>query len=132
MHRNGCVLMVNKLEENQSLNLKEFREQRIFLRSLPTRAWLSLTSRCNLKCAHCARGTVRNQYLHPYDMERDLFRKIENDLFSTLKLCRIGGNNLGEQLCYKMWDELFEGFLLAKRLEFIGTVGREISIEFNF
>ncbi len=41
-------------------------------------------------------------------MERDLFQRIENDLFPILELGRIGGNNLGEQLCCKTWDEYLE------------------------
>jgi radical SAM protein with 4Fe4S-binding SPASM domain len=100
--------MDNKFIENQKLNLKEFHEQKKLLQSLPTRAWLSLTGRCNLQCLHCPRTIIKNRNLSSYDMDPDLFQRIENDLLPMLALCRIGGNNLGEQLCCKRWDEYLE------------------------
>jgi radical SAM protein with 4Fe4S-binding SPASM domain len=56
-------------------------------------------------------------------MERELFQKLETDLFSTLKLCRIGGNNLGEQLCCEMWDEHFETFAKYSFIPWLITNG---------
>jgi radical SAM protein with 4Fe4S-binding SPASM domain len=41
-------------------------------------------------------------------MKLDDLQKIGHDLFPALKLCRIGGNNLGEQLCFKRWNESLE------------------------
>jgi len=97
--------MKNCMNDNKKLNQKEFREQKIVLLSLPTRAWLAFTSRCNLRCTHCPRGATNNQFLTSYDMDQEVFQRIEDDLLPSLNLCRIGGNNLGEQLCCLKWDE---------------------------
>lgn len=100
--------MIDGLIENKRLNLKEFREERLVLQSRPTRAWFSITGKCNLLCTHCPRSLVEDKYLSSEDMSQELFQKIEKELFPTLKQCRIGGNTLGEQLFTKNWNEYSE------------------------
>jgi len=51
---------------------------------------------------------MSKELLSSDEMGSDLFNKIEKELFPTLKWCRIGGNNLGEQLLAKKWDDYSE------------------------
>ncbi len=100
--------MREEILENEKLNLNEFRAQKTILKSKPTKAWLSISGKCNLKCKHCPGRVYGSDYLYEDVMSPELFTRIENELFPTLKDCRIGGNNLGEQLLPKEWDGYFE------------------------
>jgi len=93
-------------KDNKELNEKEFRIQKTILKSLPVQAWISISGKCNLKCLHCPSRIYDIKYKEV--MSNEMFSKIEKELFPTLIRCRIGGNNVGEQLLPDKWDEYFE------------------------
>lgn len=92
-------------QDNAQLNEVETGQQRIALESLPVRAWLAFTSRCNLNCLHCPRGSASDRPRSEMDMEPSLFQRIEKQLLPYLNACRVGGNNLGEQTLARQCDD---------------------------
>ena len=94
---------MNVQTKNRDLNLQEFGKQSIVLKSLPTMAWISFSGKCNLKCVHCPRGSYDEALLNTNDMSLDIFEKAAA-LFPFLDKCKVGGNNLGEQLLAKQWS----------------------------
>ncbi|GAX59200.1 Fe-S oxidoreductase [Candidatus Scalindua japonica] len=109
--------------DNQGLNGQEFKKQSIVLESRPTRAWISFAGKCNLKCAHCPRASYNESDLSSNDMSLELFEKLKI-LFPLLEKCKIGGNNLGEQLLAEHWERFsdcigkypFERYLVTNGL----------------
>jgi len=89
--------------DNARLNMREFADQAEVLRSMPTKAWLSVTGKCNLLCTHCPRSLIDEQFLSSDEITATLFADIQRDLFPSLDMLRIGGNNLGEQLFARSW-----------------------------
>jgi len=75
---------------------------------MPRYAWLSFTGRCNLFCAHCSSRVWGRNALDAEDMPLGLFERIEKEVFPHLQVCRIGGNNNGEQLLSRDWDRFME------------------------
>ncbi len=76
---------------------------------LPSFAWIAVTNRCNLKCAHCQREFLKEQGLiKPQDMPWQIFNKLEAELFPHLERVQFGGNNFGEPLLASNWDSYFE------------------------
>ena len=71
---------------------------------MPKYAWVSFTGRCNLFCAHCPSRVAGKVPHSADDMSLELFEKIEAEVFPYLKICKIGGNNTGEQLVARDWD----------------------------
>ena len=90
--------------DNARRNQREFADGAAVLESKPTRAWLSVTGRCNLLCTHCPRSLVDEQFLSSDEMRPDVFERVTREVFPSLELLRIGGNNLGEQLFARTWD----------------------------
>lgn len=90
--------------KNRDLNLQEFRSQSVVLKSRPSRAWISFAGKCNLKCVHCPRSTLNDILVDNNDLSPEVFGKLEKDLLPFLYECKVGGNNLGEQLLAKQWD----------------------------
>ncbi|MHA2282348.1 MAG: radical SAM protein [Promethearchaeota archaeon] len=79
------------------------------LTPLPSFAWVAVSNRCNLRCAHCMRRLLKKQGLiDPGDMSWDLFRKLELEVLPHLERIQFGGNNFGEQMMASNWDLLFE------------------------
>ncbi len=74
------------------------------LKSKPLSAWISLTGRCNLNCVHCPRRSLSSPPQNLEDLSLESFHKLEEEIFPFLKRCKVGGNNLGEQLLAKEWD----------------------------
>ena len=70
----------------------------------PVRAWISFTSRCNFKCLHCPRYSLVDGPPKAAEMSSKIFEKIEKDIMPSIRECKVGGNNLGEQLLAKDWD----------------------------
>lgn len=99
--------------DNARLNQREADAGAEVLTSKPTRAWLSVTGKCNLLCTHCPRSLVDEMYLSSAEMTSDVFARVKQSLFPMLEFLRIGGNNLGEQLFAKSWptfaDEIKHG-----------------------
>ena len=89
-------------EKNFELFRQEFEEQRTIGRALPVQVWLETTTRCNLNCRMCPR-----RYGPPHtgsDMPLDVFKRVEEALFPTLKHVELQG--WGEPL----FAENFEAF----------------------
>lgn len=93
--------------ENARLNTEEYEAGRTVLRSWPRSIWLAFTAKCNLKCFHCPRGKLYVREEDAPDMARALFDRIEREVLPHLERVVLGGNNLGEQLVYRHFDEFF-------------------------
>lgn len=74
------------------------------LKSNPVSAWVSLTGKCNLNCLHCPKRSGVFESRNLTDLPLQVFHKLEEEIFPFLKQCKVGGNNLGEQLLAKEWD----------------------------
>ena len=90
--------------DNARLNQNEMEQGARVLKSKPTKAWLSVTGKCNLLCTHCPRSLVDERYLSAEEMAPAVFGRVKREVFPSLELLRIGGNNLGEQLFAKSWN----------------------------
>lgn len=88
--------------------MEEFQKGEPLLKSLPVKAWLAFTGRCNLNCLHCPRGSIGERPPQGLDLTTDLFDKIEEQVLPCLLQCRVGGNNLGEQLLARQWSKFSE------------------------
>jgi radical SAM protein with 4Fe4S-binding SPASM domain len=77
--------------------------------SMPSFAWIALTSKCNLKCTHCQREFLKSQgLLKPRVMSQQVFEQLESEVLPHLERVQFGGNNFGEQLATSRWDDVFE------------------------
>lgn len=99
-------LSLHSAPVNTELNLQEARNQSVTLRSRPVKAWLALTGRCNLHCAHCPRRSLPSVLPEAKDLPLEVFAKFEQEVLPFLGQCKVGGNNLGEQLLAEHWGEL--------------------------
>lgn len=96
-------------ESNQNIEQASSIQKQKNLVPLPSFAWIAVTNRCNLKCAHCQREFLKEQGLiKPQDMPWQIFNKLEEELFPHLKRVQFGGNNFGEPLLASNWDCYFE------------------------
>lgn len=96
-------------ESNQNMEQASSTQRQKKLVPLPSFAWIAVTNRCNLKCAHCQREFLKEQGLiKPQDMPWQIFNKLEAELFPHLKRIQFGGNNFGEPLLASNWDCYFE------------------------
>lgn len=103
-HSEAAGMPATGAADNDRLNRREFADGLTRLESLPTRAWLSVTGKCNLLCTHCPRSLVDEQYLSSDEMQPAVFERVKQDVFPALEQLRIGGNNLGEQLFARTWN----------------------------
>lgn len=71
-------MFTKTVQDNMVLNAREFREHSTVLASYPIKIYLEPTQRCNLNCVMCS---YRRRQCKE-DMEMELFRKIERELFS--------------------------------------------------
>lgn len=99
---NISTSMTETRSDNRALNLQEFNKQSVILKSLPTKAWISLSGRCNLNCSHCLRE--KTSIASGSDISLDVFNHIKASVFPYLDICKFGGNNLGEQLITEELD----------------------------
>jgi len=88
---------------NSPSHHEEFIETPV-LKSNPVSAWVSLTGKCNLNCLHCPKRSVAFAPRDLTDVPLQVFHKLEEEIFPFLRGCKVGGNNLGEQLLAKEWD----------------------------
>ena len=86
-------------------NRQEARAGATVVASWPTRAWFSITGKCNLLCTHCPRSFLDDAHLSSAEMEPAVFERVKAQVFPHLELCRIGGNNFGEQLFSRHWND---------------------------
>lgn len=66
----------------------------------PHKLLLSLTSQCNLRCAHCPRGTFPQLFPDgpPQEISREILDSIIDQLFPRMRAVLIGGYDYGEQI----------------------------------
>ena len=106
--------------QNATRNGEEYAAGRTTLTSLPRSIWLAFTAKCNLACYHCPRGKTYVREEDAPDMDPALFDRIEAEVLPTLERVVLGGNNLGEQLIYRHFDEFFTRLSRhPARIEFI-------------
>jgi radical SAM protein with 4Fe4S-binding SPASM domain len=99
---NNSISIRESRSANRALNLEEFNKQSVILKSLPTKAWISLSGRCNLSCSHCLKD--KKSIASGSDMSLDVFNIIKAAIFPYLDTCKFGGNNIGEQLIAEELD----------------------------
>lgn len=96
-------------ESNQNMEKASSTQRLTTPVPLPSFAWVAVTNRCNLKCAHCQRELLKEQGLiKSQDMPWQIFNKLDAELFPHLKRIQFGGNNFGEPLLASNWDSFFE------------------------
>jgi len=91
-------------EQNLIQFRRDFEEQQTTCRGLPVQIWLETTTRCNLSCRICPR-----RYGPPgagSDLPLDVFRRVEEQLFPTLKHIELQG--WGEPLLADNFDAFYE------------------------
>jgi len=76
-------------EENFAQFRADFVEQRTFSSGLPAQIWLETTTRCNLNCRICPRRYGPRGI--GSDMPIEIFRRIEEQLFPTVKHVELQG-----------------------------------------
>jgi radical SAM protein with 4Fe4S-binding SPASM domain len=113
--------------ENERLNQREMQAGATVLASKPTRAWLSVTGKCNLLCTHCPRSLVDEQYLSSAEMQPSVFERVKREVLPSLRLLRIGGNNLGEQLFAKGWNSYAQGLKDGQFTPWLITNGQTLN-----
>ena len=72
----------------------------------PRKMLLSLTSNCNLKCRHCARG---HGFMGTGAMvSKETLDNIIKDFFPSISAIRLGGSDTGEQTTYPYFEFFLE------------------------
>ncbi|MBN1899954.1 radical SAM protein, partial [Candidatus Sumerlaeota bacterium] len=90
-------------EENKILNKREFQENRLKLKSLPSQLYLESTTKCNYYCQTCIKGYV------PYyaeDLHQDIFDKVHREIMPAV--CRISITGFGEPTMASRFDDILE------------------------
>lgn len=80
--------MNNKIVLNSELNILEYQEQKTILESYPQYVQVELTRNCNLKCPMCRDS---NREFAGNIMAKDIFDKLDTEIFDTAKLIDIRG-----------------------------------------
>lgn len=88
---------------NQGLNILEYRRGEVVLQSRPLALFIELTQNCNLKCPMCRYGA---KYQPEWNMPRDMFEQITEELFPTALMVDLRG--WGESTILKDFDELLD------------------------
>lgn len=89
---------------NTNKNINEYENKHITLDSYPQIVFIETTRNCNLKCPMCERAQkYGNKNDKSLNMDLDLLKKIENELFQYAEIIDYHGN--GEFLCYPYFHE---------------------------
>ena len=75
---------------NRDLNIAEFEDREVVLKSLPRAIFVELTENCNLHCPYCRSGRG-NGYTPSLDMPHELFHRLAEELFPTAELIDLRG-----------------------------------------
>lgn len=70
-------------------------------------AWITPTGRCNLYCTHCPIRSVPKIPDDAPDMSLEVIEHIVRDVVPTLETVKIGGNNNGEAVLARNFDEFY-------------------------
>lgn len=107
-----------KAKENRQKNLKEFREKRNRLESLPFQLHVESTTRCNYYCRTCSKGY--NPY-YAEDIHPDILEKVRNQLMPFN--CKISITGFGEPTLSSRFDEMLSMALEAgSKIEFVTNI----------
>jgi len=93
-------------KENKELNIKEIKENRLILKSRPTKFWFNLTGACNLQCAHCLSNVTGRKSTN--EVDQIIYEKVIKDLLPYAENCLLGGTNYGEMLISKNISNFLE------------------------
>ncbi len=91
-----------------SNNISEAESGLTVIESKPVHAWIAFTGRCNLSCVHCPRQSYVDSSPSAGEMSRETFTRVAKQVLPLIETCKIGGNNLGEQLLAREWDYFFD------------------------
>ncbi len=73
----------------------------------PVFAWVTPTGRCNLYCTHCPIRTAPKIPDDAPDMPPELIERIAREVVPTLETVKIGGNNNGEAVLARNFDDFY-------------------------
>lgn len=73
----------------------------------PVFAWITPTGRCNLYCTHCPIRTAPKIADDAPDMTPELIERIAREVVPSLETVKIGGNNNGEAVLARNFDEFY-------------------------
>lgn len=73
----------------------------------PVFAWITPTGRCNLYCTHCPIRSVPKIPDDAPDMSLEVIERIAREVVPTLEAVKIGGNNNGEAVLARNFDEFY-------------------------
>jgi MoaA/NifB/PqqE/SkfB family radical SAM enzyme len=71
----------------------------------PSKLMFTLTGKCNLRCAHCARGVLD---IPSHETSPALVNYVIDNLLPNLQAVRLGGTDLGEQLIARQFEPFLE------------------------
>jgi MoaA/NifB/PqqE/SkfB family radical SAM enzyme len=95
------LVMTEARKRNQQLNMEEFAQRATRLRSRPLALFIELTENCNLNCPMCRSA---RRYNPKFNMSRDLFERIADELFPHALVVDLRG--YGESTILKDFDHL--------------------------
>lgn len=88
---------------NRELNEKEFEEQAVRLKSLPSRLYLESTTKCNFYCRTCSKGYAP---YHAEDLHEDIFEKVRREVMPAN--VRISITGFGEPTMAGDFDSILQ------------------------
>jgi len=91
-------------EENFERFKRDFDRECEVTAALPVQIWLETTTRCNLRCRTCPRRY--DPAVKGRDMAPEVFRRVEESLFPTLKHVELQG--WGEPLMAENFETIYE------------------------
>jgi len=97
------VKLSERQESNWELNKKEFKKQKLKLKSFPPFLFLEGTTSCNYYCRTCSKGY--GEY-YAEDLQPDIFNKVRQELMPTN--VRISITGFGEPTLAKNFDEILQ------------------------
>ncbi|MFI5572427.1 radical SAM protein [Streptomyces sp. NPDC051740] len=80
--------LTDRRRDNQALNLEEYQQGAVKLRSRPLALFVELTENCNLKCPMCRFG---EKYDPALNMDEQMFDRLADELFPYAHLVDVRG-----------------------------------------
>jgi radical SAM protein with 4Fe4S-binding SPASM domain len=95
---------IKNREENLVINLKEYEDRKVILKSLPTVLFVELTQNCNSHCIMCGHASLYPKgYQSRLDMEDNVFNFIKEKLFPFANMVDLRG--YGESSILRNFDK---------------------------
>jgi len=89
---------------NKKLNLKEFEEKKLILKSYPQKLFVEISRNCNLRCPMCENKNIKNN--KKYNMDFTLFKKVADELFPYAKDIDLRG--FGESIIHPEFEKFVD------------------------